>query len=431
MKRKWTSNLSLKFLSLFVAFLIWLLVTNVNNPTRAQLYRDVKINIINEDSVTEIDKVLDIVSEDTVTVKVTAPKYVRETLTKDSFTVIADMENLSAMNTVPLTVTCSNPSVTWANIEIVPSSLKVELEQKKQSEFAVSIELSGTQQEGYSIGRTEIVQGKSVQIAGPESIINRIGQVVASINISQINSDQRLSGKLEVRDKNGDPVSPDRLQIMDSSGVLLSDNTVMVDVSLWEERSIPLVVDVEGEPADGYRMTKVAAVPDSVKLAGTEQAFEALGDSLVLTDMVSVEGVSESFTQQVDLTETIADLPELKLVEEADPVVNVSVQIEKTGNHTLSIPLSGLQVLNRPDSMVLTFSPADQIQVTLHSDDETNTVALSDIRASIDLAVCAEEGTYEIPVSVEVPKGYTLVSDVKLVVTSVKPAVNNPSTEEK
>ena len=430
MKHKWTSNLSLKFLSLFVAFLIWLLVANVNNPTRSLLYRDVKIDIINEDSVTEIDKVLDIVSEDTVTIKVTAPKYVHETLTKDSFTVIADMENLSAMNTVPLTVTCSNPSVSWANMEIVPSTLKVELEQKKQSEFAVSVELVGVQEEGYSIGRTEIVQGKSVQIAGPESIINRIGQVIASINISQINSDQRLAGKLEVRDKNGDPVSLDRLQIMDSSGVLISDNKVMVDVSLWEERSIPIGIEVSGTPADGYRLTKVAAVPDSVKLAGTEQAFESLGDTLTLKDIVSVEGVSESFTQPVDLTETIADLPELKLVEEADPVVNVSVQVEKTGDHTLSIPLSSLEVLNRPSSMVLSFSPADQIQVTLHSDDGDTEVGLSDIRASIDLSACAEEGTYEIPVEIEVPKGYTLVSEVKLVVTSVKPAIKTTESEK-
>jgi len=430
MKHKWTSNLSLKFLSLFVAFLIWLLVANVNNPTRSLLYRDVKIDIINEDSVTEIDKVLDIVSEDTVTIKVTAPKYVHETLTKDSFTVIADMENLGAMNTVPLTVTCSNPSVSWANMEIVPSTLKVELEQKKQSEFAVSVELVGVQEEGYSIGRTEIVQGKSVQIAGPESIINRIGQVIASINISQINSDQRLAGKLEVRDKNGDPVSLDRLQIMDSSGVLISDNKVMVDVSLWEERSIPIGIEVSGTPADGYRLTKVAAVPDSVKLAGTEQAFESLGDTLTLKDIVSVEGVSESFTQPVDLTETIADLPELKLVEEADPVVNVSVQVEKTGDHTLSIPLSSLEVLNRPSSMVLTFSPADQIQVTLHSDDGDTEVGLSDIRASIDLSACAEEGTYEIPVEIEVPKGYTLVSEVKLVVTSVKPAIKTTESEK-
>ena len=421
MKRKWTGNLSLKFLSLFVAFLIWLLVTNVNNPTRAQLYRDVKINIINEDSVTEIDKVLDIVSEETVTIKVTAPKNIRENLTKDSFTVIADMENLNGMSTVPLTVTCSNPAVTWANMEIVPATLKVELEQKKQSEFGVNIEFTGEQQEGYAIGKTEIVQGKSVQIAGPESIINRIGQVKATVNISQINSNQRLTGELKIYDKNGDPVSMDRLQIMDSSGVILSNNNVLVDVSVWEVRNIPLKVDVSGTPKDGYRLTKVTPVPASVKLAGTEEAFEKLGQNLTLSDMISVEGVSESFTETIDLTETIAVLSDLKLVEEADPLINVSVQLEKTGDHTLEIPLSSLEVLNRPENMVLSFSPADQISVVLHSEDENAAIGLSDIRASIDLAACSSEGTFEIPVKLEVPDGYSLVSEVKLVVTSEKP----------
>lgn len=94
------------------------------------------------------------------------------------------------------------------------------------------------------------------------------------------------------------------------------------------------------------------------------------------------------------------------------------------------IPLSSLEVLNRPSSMVLTFSPADQIQVTLHSDDGDTEVGLSDIRASIDLSACAEEGTYEIPVEIEVPKGYTLVSEVKLVVTSVKPAIKTTESEK-
>ena len=108
-------------------------------------------------------------------------------------------------------------------------------------------------------------------------------------------------------------------------------------------------------------------------------------------------------------------------------MVNVSVQVEKTGDHTLSIPLSSLEVLNRPSSMVLTFSPADQIQVTLHSDDGDTEVGF---RASIDLSACAEEGTYEIPVEIEVPKGYTLVSEVKLVVTSVKPAIKTTESEK-
>ena len=68
--------------------------------------------------------------------------------------------------------------------------------------------------------------------------------------------------------------------------------------------------------------------------------------------------------------------------------------------------------------------------MTLHSDDGDTEVGLSDIRASIDLSACAEEGTYEIPVEIEVPKGYTLVSEVKLVVTSVKPAIKTTESEK-
>ncbi|HIR76803.1 MAG TPA: hypothetical protein IAB97_07840 [Candidatus Choladousia intestinipullorum] len=427
MKRKLTGNLGLKLLSLIMAFFIWLLVSNIDNPTVSRLFREVKINIINEDSVTEIDRVMGIVSEDTVTLRVTAPENILNTLTRDSFTVVADMENLTEMNTVPLSVTCSNPSVTWDRIEILPSSLKVELEQKEQSEFAVTITTTGDVAEGYEVGRMEIVQGKTVQIAGPESVINRIGQVVATVSVNYISSDQRLPAQLQVYDKNGDPVSMDRLQIMDSTGVLLSDNTVMVDVSLWEKQSIPIEVNVSGTPADGYRLAGVSVVPDSVNLAGTEAAFESLGGTLMLNDAISVEGATESFTLDYDLTEIIAQYSELKLVDEADPTVTVSVQIEQSGDHTLAIPLSALEVLNRPTDMNLAFSPADEISVVIHSDGESAPIQQSQIIASIDLSVCAEEGTYEIPVNIELPEGYTLVSEVKLVVTATKPVVEGAS----
>ena len=71
MKHKLTANLGLKLLSLVMAFLIWLIVANVYNPTISVLFKDVKIQVINEDSVTEIDKAFSIVSEDTVVLKVT------------------------------------------------------------------------------------------------------------------------------------------------------------------------------------------------------------------------------------------------------------------------------------------------------------------------------------------------------------------------
>ena len=45
---------------------------------------------------------------------------------------------------------------------------------------------------------------------------------------------------------------------------------------------------------------------------------------------------------------------------------------------------------------------------------------------SVDLLVCQKEGNYEIPVKVELPDGYQLVSEVTIMVSSEKQV---PETE--
>ena len=423
MKHKLTSNLSLKLLSLVFAFLIWLLVMNIDNPIVPKLFKDVKIQVINADSVTEIDKVFDIVSEETVVLKVTERRNIVQGLTSDDFTVVADMESLNDMDSVPLTVTCRNPAVTWDEIEIAPASMKVKLEQKKESEFVVNVSTTGGKPPtGFEVGKTEVVQGKTVQIAGPESMIDRIGQVVAYISVGGLKTDQRLTVKLTVIDKFGESFTDaqmSRLQIKDSEGVLIADNTVMVDVSLWRvANSIPLEVKVTGTPADGYYYSGVSTVPETVSLVGTEEAIKEIQGKLVIKNPVSVEGATSDVSMDIDLTETLADNDALRLAADSDPTITVTAKIEKTGDQTLTIPLSNLEIQNRPANMSLTFSPADEITVIVHANNESDTIQVSDIKASIDLAACAKAGTYEIPVVIELPKGYKLVSEVKLVVTA-------------
>lgn len=426
MKHKLTNNLPLKLLSLVVAFLIWLVVGNVDNPIGYSLFRDIKIQITNEDSVTEIDKVFDIVSDETVVIKVRERQNVLNRLSRDDFTVTADMENLTEMDTVPLTVTCSDPAVTWDEIEISPSSMKVKLEQRKQSEFVVNVTTNGNPSKGYEVGRTEVVEGKTVQIAGSESMVNRISQVVVSVNVSGISADQRLNGELKIIDKNGDTMTDaqmSRLQIKDSDGVLLSDNSVMVDVYLWEVMNdVPVQVEVTGELPDGYRLVDVSTVPVTVNVVGTAEALARIDGKIVLKDKISLDGVTESFTQDFDLNETLNEMEELRLVADAASTVSVTVQIEKTDEYTMTLPLSSLEVIDRPGDMSLTFSPADEITVVVHSENGEGPIQMSDIKASIDLGVCTEEGTYEIPVEIELPEGYTLGSEVVLVVTAEKSA---------
>lgn len=433
MKRKITANIGLKLLSLVLAFLIWLLVANIDNPTSTKLYKGVAIQVINSDSVTEIDKTFDIISDETVVVKVTERKSILNSLQPADFTVVADMENLNEMNTVPLVVTCSNPAVSWDEIEIVPSSLKVKVEQKKQVEFSISVSTTGRVANGYEVGATEVVQGKTVQIAGPESMLDRIGQVKASVNVSGVTTDQRLSTVLVIYDKNGDPLTDSqmsRLQIKDSAGVLLTENKVMVDVTLWEVMSdVPVEVMTVGEVADGYQVAQVSTLPVTVNLVGTQEALARLNGKVVLKDSIDLTDISESFVEELDISQTLNEIEGLRLVADADPYISVSVQIEKIGDQKISIPLSNLQVENRPDDMILMFSPADEIVITIQAEDGESVIRQSDIKAKVDLAVCEEPGDYEIPVEIQIPDGFILVSEVKLVVNAAKSEQLEAATE--
>ena len=82
---KLTCNWGLKLIALVVAFLIWLLVTNTNNPIGSDLFTGVPINMVNQDSVADIGKVARLEGSGTVTLKVTERRRVREQLSRSDF----------------------------------------------------------------------------------------------------------------------------------------------------------------------------------------------------------------------------------------------------------------------------------------------------------------------------------------------------------
>ena len=50
-------------------------------------------------------------------------------------------------------------------------------------------------------------------------------------------------------------------------------------------------------------------------------------------------------------------------------------------------------------------------------------ITAEDVSADMDLSVCTEEGSYDIPVEITLPEGYELASNVSLTVISTKQAV--------
>lgn len=418
-------NIGLKIAALVIAFFVWVGVTNTNNPVKTQLFTNVPITIVNQDAVADIGKVVEQQGNGTVTLRVTDRRSVLSQLARNGsdFYVEADMKNLNSMNTVPLTVTCSNPQVTWDKIEVLPSSLSVKLEDKVEQTYVASISTNGTPATGWEVGSSSVTTGKNIVLAGPSSLMRRINQVVAPVDVAGLSSDYTLSSVLKVYDKNGDELTDAQmksLEFKDATGTVIKDHTVKVMVDLWTIRTdVPIRIRTTGTPAWGYRVSSIKMIPETISVAGTDEALAELGDELTVKDVINVSGAKENVKQEINLEDTLDQMSGLKLISDADPSVEVEVSIEKNGDVTLDIPLSDIVVQNRPEGMELVFTPADKISVSVHAmEDDEKPLTAKDISLSIDLSQCAEPGSYEIPVHVTVPEGYELAGDVSLTVVS-------------
>ena len=418
-------NIGLKIAALVIAFFVWVGVTNTNNPVKTQLFTNVPITIVNQDAVADIGKVVEQQGTGTVTLRVTARRSVLSQLARNGsdFYVEADMKNLNSMNTVPLTVTCSNPQVTWDKIEVLPSSLSVKLEDKVEQTYVASISTNGTPATGWEVGSSSVTTGKNIVLAGPSSLMRRINQVVAPVDVAGLSSDYTLSSVLKVYDKNGDELTDAQmksLEFKDATGTVIKDHTVKVMVDLWKIRTdVPIRIRTTGTPAWGYRVSSIKMIPETISVAGTDEALAELGDELTVKDVINVSGAKENVKQEINLEDTLDQMSGLKLISDADPSVEAEVSIEKNGDVTLDIPLSDIVVQNRPEGMELVFTPADKISVSVHAmEDDEKPLTAKDISLSIDLSQCAEPGSYEIPVHVTVPEGYELAGDVSLTVVS-------------
>ena len=426
MKHKWTNNLGLKVLSLLVSCLIWLVVTNTNDPESTQVYKNVPITIKNQDTITNANKTFTVVDGvDKINVYVTARKSIRAALNSGSFTVKADMENYNeALGTVPLEISCEDARIRQEDLRIIPSSLKINMEDKVEQNFGVAVVTSGKADKGYELGKTTIVSGDTIRIAGPQSLINIIGKVTILLDITNMNTDSTNLYPIRIEDKNGAALTEGQmsnLELKDSNGVSLQNNSAEVRTEIWKVyNDIPLKANVTGEVAPGFKVSSITLSPQTINLVATEEAIDELGGELTLKDDISVEGLTETQDYTVDLNDTLNQYDSIRLETDISSAITVHVGIDEVGSKTFQMPISDMIMHNTPADKKLIFSPADTISISVKTTDDTESgdidITLDDITAEIDLKSCEINGSYTLPVEIILPQGYELVNEVKIVV---------------
>lgn len=420
-----TSNLGLKILAVLVACVIWVFVVNVDDPEKTQSFSDVKVEIRNSDCF-GVDKTFS-VQEDTdkVRVWIKARESVLNRLQSKDFKVVADMRNVTLGNAVPYTLECTNSAITKANWECEPASMKIKIENVVQESFGVEVDTTGDPQEGYDVGATSIEEGDTINIAGAESLVNIIHKVSMSVSVNGISSDKTVKGNIVVTDKNGTDFTQsqmDKLVFTTSSGDLIKDGILNARINLWKvQQNVKVKVGTYGTPAPGYRVSEVKVTPETISISGEEETLNELNGELSLSDMISVDGVSESFaSDNINLADYLKEnyKDKLQLKSGTASTVSVRVIMEKMGTKKIDIPLSAITIKGRPTDLDMVLTPADKITIEVAAVDESSLadISQSDIKAVLDLTAYQKAGRHEVPVDITLPDGYELTAEVKIVV---------------
>lgn len=423
MKKNMINKFTLKILSLIIAILIWLLVRNVDDPIIVRTFYEIPVTIENASYLAEnLEIPLLVDGKDTVKVRIKGARSVVNKLEKEDITAVADMTQIISKDTtpimVPVEVTCTG--ISDSDITVRPRNIQVNIEKQKSVEKTIAVSTGDTQPDkDYEIGNLK-ANPEKVTISGPESIIDRIDKVVALVDVTgRKESNIEIKSQLKIYDKNLDELSAKQLEYLNIKEI--SDNTIRIQAQFWKvKQNVKIKAEYSGEPKHGYEVDSINLVPDTVSVAGTEEALKKLeqeGNTLEIPGKyIDVTDKTGDFEENIDLNELLPE--DLKLVRDVNSSVIATVKILPYNSRDYEVSVTQIKADNKAEDLDLVFQD-EQITIRAKAkEQDLDSLSTADIQVQIDLNGYGE-GEYEVPVTVTLPSGYELVEDIKVKVKLV------------
>ena len=416
-KYKLTTNLGLKVIAFIFAVFLWFIVVNFDNPVGSSTFRDIPVQILNDDIITSAGEVYQVEGDRTVTVVVYATREVRQKLTSDNIVATADIKQIdSTGRLVPIEVTINGFSGESVTAEAIPRNLTIQREKSGKKVMSLTVDTEGVKlADGYILGDAS-VEPDQVTITGAESVLDQVDRAVAQVDeVEGVSEDSVLPASLVLYDANGNELN--QTQMSNNLG----EEGLSVSVEVMKVKGIPVVFDVEGSPAEGYKYSGCVSTPESVQVCGKSEDIDKISEIDVPASVIDISGASEPIEMSVDITPY---LPEgVELVDENSGNVKVTVKIEQEGTLSVDFMVSSIRINNLAENLQVSYEPDAEITFRFTGDEDLlDTLDISNA-VSVDLSDYDRPGTYDIPVKVNLPAGISQDGQVTVQLTLAEKAL--------
>ena len=329
-------------------------------------------------------------------------------VTSSSFTASVDLSSVDPQaGTVSVRIDVSSPDVRIRVLGYEPQFMSVQLDPIDEKTVPVQVE-RGVVPPGLDLGDTTVTPA-NVVVSGPQSIVRQVAAVRADVQIQPSGIDVDQDVQLVPIDGVGNAVRT----------VDVTPSTARVTIPVFsnrQTRSLPVNPVLTGVPAAGFEIASVTVNPQIVLVEGDADQLAQLVS--IDTSPISMTGVSANSAVQASLA-----LP-TGIVAVGPDSVQVSIKLRQvTETRTFS---AGLRLVGTRRDLTYDFT-TDRIIVTIGgSPADLDRLTGSALLVDLDVTGLGP-GTVDVPVSIDLPTGPTLVSANPATVTVTITATATPS----
>lgn len=420
-----TNNFGFKMLAVVFAFMLWLVVYNIEDPVITRPYTAV-VSVKNEDKITDMNKCYEILdASNIVSFSVSAKRSVMDKLEDSDFTAVADMNNI-----------IMNEDKTSAEVRIDISSgrysrsikyngkkqyLKIALENLLSKQFVITPSTDGAVAEGYALGNVSVTNPNVLKVSGPESIVGQIASIVATIDVDGMTMDLSDNVVPVLYDADGKEIPTTNLK--------LSNSTVQIAAQILGTKQILVKSSTVGVPAGENRILDVVCKPSKVMVKGTASALNQITSIEIPASVIDVSGITDNLETTIDITEFLPD--NVELVNATDANISVIVKIETYDSRNYTIRTSNLDVEGLSEDCELTFNSQNLIVTVAGASDNISKLFAKDIEGTINVSDL-EPGTHVVKVQLALDENrYTWTElETTVVISKKENGIENTDSEK-
>ena len=420
MKEKLTNNLSIKLLSLFCAFFVWLAVVNVANPLVVGT-KDVPVEFTNTEVLEKANLTYKVVGKSTATISYKIRTKDEYKIKASDFRAYVDLaEMYDVTGAIPIKVEVLKHDELFETPPVVksPEVVKIETEELQTKQFALQAKVSGVPADGYQPGRI-MISPSQVAVKGPVSLMGQINSVGIEVDIEGRTADVSGAAAPIYFDANGN-----KLNLGEDVKTLGGDVSYMMQILKVKE--IPLDFIVTGEVAEGYRMTGIEASRKNVPVAGLKSDLAAVSKIEIQDPSLNIDGATDDIVSQIDLKNYIS--PSLTIAGMEDTVITVTLRVEPLRDKTFQLEAKDITVTGRNENYSYTLG-SEKVGVAVRGLKE-DLDSLSTVKMNVQVDVSGlEPGVHQVKASLQLDNAFEVITYPDVTVTVAERELQEETNE--